>query len=57
MSKQNKTQQWQDDMYENIAAISAELWTKNSKFYERHGAALGGFPGVHTRSVMDWAVL
>jgi hypothetical protein len=46
MSKQNKTQQWQDDMYENIAAISAELWTKNSKFYERHGAALGGFPGV-----------
>lgn len=41
-----KTQQWQSDMYENIAAISAELWTSNSKFYDRHGEQLSGFPGV-----------
>ena len=34
------------DLHENIAAISAELWGGDTKFYERHGEALSGFPGV-----------
>lgn len=34
------------DLHENIAAISAELWGGDSEFYPRHGANLGGFPGV-----------
>ena len=35
-----------DDLHENIAAISEGLWGGKSKFYERHGEALSGFPGV-----------
>lgn len=39
------------DLHENIAAISAELWSGSSKFYERHGADLSGFPGVWRFSI------
>lgn len=34
------------DLHENIAAISESLWGGKSKFYDRHGEALSGFPGV-----------
>lgn len=35
-----------DDLHENIAAISEGLWGGKSKFYDRHGESLSGFPGV-----------
>lgn len=36
-----------EDLLENVAAISAEVWgDQSSYFYVRHGEALSGFPGV-----------
>lgn len=42
---------YQADLHENIAAISGELWGGKSKFYDRHGADLSGFPGVWRFSI------
>lgn len=39
------------ELHENIAAISAELWSGKATFYERHGHDLNGFPGVWRYSV------
>jgi hypothetical protein len=44
----------QDNLLENVAAISAEIWGDSyphgdedaGNFYERHGEKLSGFPGV-----------
>lgn len=38
--------QYQDDLLENVAAISESVWSENGLFYNRHQDELGGFPGV-----------
>ena len=47
MSNVNNVQSKQEKMYENIAAISAELFSSRPvSFYDKHGDDLSGFPGV-----------
>lgn len=35
-----------EGLLENVAAISGEIWSNKSRFYQRFGEDLSGFPGV-----------